>query len=218
MPLFSMKIWSTTPIARRARQGGFGLLAYLIAGIVLVGMLSGLAWKVRESGKEAVRLEWREANAVAEEAAQKLEQERALEARKVVAAQQSAERKARDYETKWRTARNALRDVPLALCPTPSPQPGNAPQTTVASRDGGIRLTYSFLRQYDGAWVSNDGQPLFGDPAGASEGAPAAGAPSTRGLDALIETHAVNAQRCSENSRQLGALVALIRKLSGSAD
>ena len=35
---------------------------YLIGGIVVIAMLSGIAYKIRESGKDAIRLEWADAN------------------------------------------------------------------------------------------------------------------------------------------------------------
>ena len=47
------------------------ILAYAFAAIALLGMIGGGLYKVRESGKDAVRLEWNQANekARAEEAA-----------------------------------------------------------------------------------------------------------------------------------------------------
>ena len=44
------------------RQSGFGLIAYLVLGLAILATLSGIAWKIRESGKDAIRLEWAEAN------------------------------------------------------------------------------------------------------------------------------------------------------------
>ena len=49
------------------RQRG-QILLYLLAGIAALAMLSGIAYKIRESGKDAVRLEWAEANRKAREA------------------------------------------------------------------------------------------------------------------------------------------------------
>ena len=44
------------------RQSGFGLIAYLVLVLAILATLSGIAWKIRESGKDAIRLEWAEAN------------------------------------------------------------------------------------------------------------------------------------------------------------
>ena len=44
------------------RQRGFGLIAYLVLGLAILATLSGIAWKIRESGKDAIRVEWAEAN------------------------------------------------------------------------------------------------------------------------------------------------------------
>ncbi len=38
-----------------------GLLSYGIIALAILGMLGGIGYKVRESGKDAVRLEWKEA-------------------------------------------------------------------------------------------------------------------------------------------------------------
>lgn len=43
------------------RQRG-QILLYAIAAIVILGILSGIAYEIRESGKDAIRLEWGEAN------------------------------------------------------------------------------------------------------------------------------------------------------------
>ena len=38
------------------------ILLYLVLGLAILATLSGIAWKIRESGKDAIRLEWAEAN------------------------------------------------------------------------------------------------------------------------------------------------------------
>lgn len=43
------------------------LLAYGLVALAVLGMLGGIGYKIRESGKESVRLEWAEANATARE-------------------------------------------------------------------------------------------------------------------------------------------------------
>lgn len=44
------------------------ILIYLLAGIAILAILSGIAYKIRESGKNEVRLEWAEANRLQREA------------------------------------------------------------------------------------------------------------------------------------------------------
>ena len=63
------------------------MLAYLIAGVAALALLAGIGYKVRESGKDEIRLEWAQAN----EAARKREQEASAAA----AAALEAERKKR---------------------------------------------------------------------------------------------------------------------------
>ena len=52
------------------KQAGFGVLAYLIAGVALVGALGGLYWRIDsaayERGAGKVRQEWDAANAAAQ--------------------------------------------------------------------------------------------------------------------------------------------------------
>jgi Flp pilus assembly protein TadB len=46
------------------------LILYGVIALAILATVSGLAWKVRESGKESVRLEWAEANAAAQKKAE----------------------------------------------------------------------------------------------------------------------------------------------------
>ena len=63
------------------RQRG-SILLYAVAAIAILGILSGIAYKIRESGKDAIRLEWAEANRLQreKEAKQIAEAAKALEA------------------------------------------------------------------------------------------------------------------------------------------
>ena len=199
------------------------ILLYAVLALTILGALSGIAWKIRESGKDSVRVEWAEANRQAEAEATRLRLEREAEARKAVAAQQLVERKARDYETKWRNARNTLRNVPLAVSdcsrtPTINAagpvaiQPSTPPSEAPSGAGGlGLRLTYAFVGLWDSAWTGAGGEPLWPNPGESAERPLAAGSPVT--LEGVLENHATNASRCSENSRQLAALIALIRRL-----
>ena len=60
----------------RRCQRGFSLLAYGLMALVVLVLLSGIAYKIRESGKDAVRVEWSAAN----EKARKEEAARAAQA------------------------------------------------------------------------------------------------------------------------------------------
>ena len=198
-------------------QRGFALtgLAYLFGAIALLGMLGTAVWKIRESGKDVVRLEWAAANLKADEDARELMLQRREDGRDAAILLITSNLAGKESDRKWQEARNALRDTTLAVCPTPRPGEKDAATTIVASPDRGLRLTYSFLRLYDGAWTGQDGKPVFGDPRGASEAAPAPSAPSARSLGDALDTHAENAHRASENSRQQNKLIDLIRKLQG---
>ena len=199
------------------KQRGFTLLAYLIAGGVVLAMLGGIAWKIHHSGyvegKAEVQLAWDAANAKAQVEANRLRTDREAEGRKATIALQQAEKEARIYAERWKQAKNALRGTPLAVCPTSSPDGPDAATATDASRNGGPLLTFGFLRQYDGAWTGDDGQPVFGDPSRIAETAPAASAASARGLAEVLDNQQANASRCDDTRRQLGKLITLIERL-----
>ncbi len=44
-----------------------GLIGYGLIILAILGMLGGIGYKIRESGKDSVRVEWAEANATARE-------------------------------------------------------------------------------------------------------------------------------------------------------
>ena len=64
---------------RRLAQRGFGLMgiAYLFGALAILGTLATIGYRIRESGKESVRLEWAEANRAARAAEEKKAQEAA---------------------------------------------------------------------------------------------------------------------------------------------
>lgn len=70
------------------------ILLYAVLALAILATLSGIAWKIRESGKDAIRIEWAAANA--KEEARKLE-----------------EKKQRDELTAKREADNAKRYATL---------------------------------------------------------------------------------------------------------
>ena len=49
------------------KQCGFTLIAYALVALAVLGTLSGIAYKIRESGKDSVRAEWNEAIATQRE-------------------------------------------------------------------------------------------------------------------------------------------------------
>ena len=207
-------------------QRGFTLIHLGIVLGILVALGGLITWanyniattagvKKGEASKQA---EWSAANAKAEAEATRLRLEREAEARKTVAALHNAETEARNATERWKAARIALGRTPLAVCPTPQPAAPDAATGTVASPDrpdAGIRLTFAYVLLHDRAWTGPDGQPVFGGAGEPAAPSPASGAASPYGLDQLLENHAENASRCSENSRQLSALIALIRRLRG---
>ena len=71
------------------------LIAYGLIALALIGALGGAAYKVRESGKDAIRLEWAQAN----EEARRREQEASAKA----AADLAAERDKRKVVIRERT-------------------------------------------------------------------------------------------------------------------
>ena len=149
---------------------------------------------------------------MAQEAADRLTAERALEARKAVIALQQAERKAADANSKWKALRRSQANAVLATCPSINPPVDKSATGAVASPqpDSGLRLTPAFVLLWDAAWTGPDGEPLWPHPAGAAEGTSAADPvePQT-----VLDTHAENASRCSANSRQLAKLINLIERL-----
>ena len=80
-----------------------GILAYLIAGIVLVSALAGLAAYERKAGGDSVRVEWEESNTAAR---QKAEAERI---------RQDALRQAQDKEATRRLANEKKRTGELMV-------------------------------------------------------------------------------------------------------
>lgn len=72
-----------------------GLIAYGLIALALIGALGGIGYKVRESGKDAIRVEWAAANEVA--------RKREAEASAKAAADLAAERKKRRTVIQERT-------------------------------------------------------------------------------------------------------------------
>lgn len=191
------------------RQKGFIAPFYLYAIVLLLilSALAGLYWKVHHDGFEQGKAEtlnlWSAENRKAEEVESAARKIRDLESSKAAAAIASASNKARDFESRWRALRAANPVLAQVECGA------NVAVVPIAVGDGsdGLRLllTTDFLRFYDTVWTDQDGKPIFGD-TGVVTGAPVA----TVTIDALLDTHAENASRCSQNSRQLNSLIDLL--------
>lgn len=198
------------------KQGGFstlivyGLLA--LAALAALGGLYGLGYK---AGSQAKQVEWDAANQEAQAKADEERRGREALARAESAKLQSAQARARDFEARWRTARAGAGTLAVAECPA-SPPGASTVAVAGSSPDGGVshaapvvRVTAEFVRLWDGSWSGPDGKPVFPDTGGTAEKA----APPGPTIGAVLDNHAENASRCSETSRQLGALIDLIGKL-----
>jgi hypothetical protein len=69
-----------------------------------------------------------------------------------------------------------------------------------------------FAMLWDAPWTDDEREPVFGDSGAIAAGAVDAATPLPT-LEDAVDNHAENAQRCSENRRQLVGLIDLIRKL-----
>ena len=49
------------------KSEGGSILLYAVLALAVLGTLSGISWKIRESGKDAIRVEWAEANRIQRE-------------------------------------------------------------------------------------------------------------------------------------------------------
>ena len=139
------------------RQRGFGLIVYAVLALAILGTLAGIGYKIREGGKESVRLEWAESNRIA-----RAEEEKKAQA---AATKTEAVRVEIRYRTKTitkevdkivnrpvyqnicldsdglRLARCAIRGQSADTCKPDKPMPGAG---TVGERDGGIRLAMDY--------------------------------------------------------------------------
>ena len=194
-----------------SRTRGFGIIVYLVLALAILAMLSGIAWKIRESGKDAIRVEWAAANrlAEAEQARKRLASEEVDRQQRI--ALQQAQKEAKANETKWKQERAKARNVALAGC---SAAPRMAQDSTAKPPEGssgGVRFTWRFVMLYDTAWTGQAGQPVFGhNPTPEGAGADTL---SPIGPQELTDTHQENAARCSEDRRNLNNLIETIERL-----
>ena len=190
------------------RQRG-SILLYAVAAIAILGILSGIAYKIRESGKDSVRVEWAAANAKAQEQQQAREMAAALIARTAAGELAAAQQKGAEYAAKWRKARAEV-SKPLASCPTASPRDATRPDEGKPST-GGLRFSWRFVSLYDRSWTGKTGEPVLPDPTPGTVSDP--DTPSPIGAEAVLDNHAANADLCSSDRRKLDALITQIEKL-----
>ena len=170
-----------------------------------------------ERGSGAVKLEWAEANRVAEEREREARAARLdiLEAERIRA--DAAEVLASEANRKWQEARNEAKGkIPLGACPKQSIPSGDSSGTLVAGVASELLVSWQFVGLYDSAWTSTAGQPVFGTVAEvlARAQAPDPAAPSPYDLGAVLDNHKANADRCSEISRQYTEVLRTVRELS----
>ena len=194
-------------------QRGFSLLAYGLLALAILGALSGLAWKIRESGKDAVRLEWAEANRKAEEAAEARRAASDLIAKTSAGELAAAQKKGRDYEARWRRDRAKVRDSALAACEKAPPRDATEVQATPLpdSGSGPVRFSWGFVGLWDAAWRDQAGEPLY--PYRPAAEGPSPDTPSPVGPGEVLDTHGENAARCSTDRRALDSLIDQIEHL-----
>lgn len=82
------------------KQAG-SIIIYAVLAIAVLGILSGIGYRIRESGKESVRLEWEEANRIQREAEAKQAQE----------ASKSLEGKREKAKVVYRTITNEVQKI-----------------------------------------------------------------------------------------------------------
>ena len=126
---------------------------------------------------------------------------------------------ARTHEDNWRRERREARNRGDVLAACEDGARGNAAPGIRQAGDGGgaprIRLTWSFVRQYDGAWSGADGQPVS-PLAGRDLGAERARALAPYGIDDVLDVAGENAISCSRDRRELARLIDRI-KAAGAA-
>lgn len=197
------------------RGFALGLLAYALIGLAIVSVLAGIAYKTFEAGVDHEKAQQAVRDRKAQAEADALRITRQKESDKQVVALQQAQKEAKDHEQRWNEARKALRrlgkPVVASVCPQATRTHAAAPDAAVAD-PGDPRLTWASVWLWDSSWTDGTGKPLFPHPEGAITDPASAGA-SAYTVGEALDNQALNASRCSENSRQLGSLVRLLEML-----
>lgn len=210
-----------------------GLLCAL--ALIVRGYLSGVEERAYERGRAEVQAKWdtKKIEDAREAAAQKAAVERAIldEQRK----RATAERHAQAYEAWWKEATNEAKRnrVALGACAADGrpAQPNGAVGDAQAQGEGlraeappggdragdhrsdSVRVTWEFVRRFDGLWTNPEGEPVSGLAPG-PDWAERAGTPSPYDLEAVAEAASENARRCSRDRREFAALIARIERAS----
>lgn len=188
------------------------LWLYIGAALALIAALGGIYGLGHSAGSSKIEAQWLQANAQAEEAERKSRLAREAESRRSADLLAAADLKAREADARWRSERAKRKPIATAACPSSAgPVAEGSPLEEYRPSDG-IRFTPAGLGLWDAAWTGSEGEPVFGDPGAIAAGAVTAAAPLPT-LEDAVDTHAENAQRCSENRRQLVSLIELIQRL-----
>jgi len=203
-------------------QHGFTILIYLIAAAAVLAALGGIYYAIDSRaynrGKLEITAAWEAANREATAKAEAERDQRARLADAQSAKLATAEGRARDVDTRWRTTRAeaARAGIPLVVASCPGPA-GEIP--ALASGGGGLRMatsirfTYQLLYDADSAWTGSDGQPVFGTSAELAERTKQPGSTASPiGPEELLGNWQENASRCSADRRVLHSLTQTLIK------
>jgi hypothetical protein len=215
------------------RQRGFGYFEIAIIAAILIGLGAGAHW-MYVLGSDAKQAEWNQQKLKDVQFALARDQDVSDAIKEGEERRQLAQARADQQEDKLQEAiREARRSgTALAICPVSGPDQGSvaairdvagqpsAPrggEVPVRDPGGGIRLTWQFVREFDGGWTGSDGEPVsrltLGD-----QGPQRPGAPSPYGLVDVSGIAVENATRCSRDRRELGALMRKIEDAAAAWD
>ena len=196
------------------KQRGFGLIVYAVLAIAILASVAGLYAKVHgdgvDQGEGNIRKLW-DAQNVKDRALG--DQRRATsvkiasEAASNLAASQQA---AGDYKAKYDLERKKRDPKKLAGC-NPAPTGGSTKPGDTNPGAGPVRFSLGFLRDWNGIWTGDKGQPLFPDspPLALKSADTLTGV----GPGEVLDNHAANAESCSSDRRKLDALITQIERL-----
>lgn len=209
------------------QRGEISLLVYLVLVLAILGALVGLYelvdhnWETSAGiakGKDLKQAEWNDANRKAQEAAdarkagdELLAQQKAAE---LLKANQDAEGYKRKYEAERAQRKREKHPQVFANCSKQQNTGGsNEQQAKDTDVTPTLRLSWGFVREWDGAWTGQTGQPVFGLQLGGTGAGEQPDTPSPLSIDDLSDNHAANAALCSTDRRRLNALTDKIKAL-----
>ena len=192
------------------------LYIYAAAAAAFIALIGGIYYVGYKAGAAKVETQWLQADAQAQENERKSRLAREDESRRSAALLADAERRARDAGELYRRERARAAPIAAAACPATArnvaPQQVDEKTDDIPLSGGGIRFNAAGLGLWDAPWTDQKGEPVFGHPGDIAAGAVDAAAPFPT-LEDAVDNHAQNAERCSENRRQLVSLIDLIRRL-----